>query len=106
MGGNDTITGNGNTRIAFINATGGVTVDLQTGVTPAPVPRTATHRPDTDTFTGVNAVQASMFDDTSSRQQQHRDHRNLRRRAGNDFIDGRGGFDIATYNNIYFSTGP
>ena len=26
--------------------------------------------------------------------------------AGNDLIDGRGGFDIASYNNIYFSTGP
>ena len=31
MGGNDTITGNGNTRIAFYNATGGVTVDLAAG---------------------------------------------------------------------------
>ena len=29
MGGNDTITGNGNTQIAFYNATGGVTVDIQ-----------------------------------------------------------------------------
>ena len=28
MGGNDTITGNGNTRISFANATAGVTVDL------------------------------------------------------------------------------
>jgi Ca2+-binding RTX toxin-like protein len=26
--------------------------------------------------------------------------------GGNDYIDGRGGFDIASYNNIYFSTGP
>src|SRR6185369_16839158 len=25
--------------------------------------------------------------------------------AGNDFIDGRGGFDTATYFNIYFVTG-
>ena len=31
MGGNDTITGNGNTRISYVSATGGVTVDLAAG---------------------------------------------------------------------------
>jgi len=31
MGGNDVITGNGNTRIAFYNAFDGVTVDLNAG---------------------------------------------------------------------------
>ena len=31
MGGDDTITGNGNTRITYVSATGGVTVDLAAG---------------------------------------------------------------------------
>ena len=106
MGGNDTITGNGNTRLAFVNATGAVVVDLQTGATPGtgtaerkclerePI-RSAASMPScpqcstircsvatttvTETFTGL---------------------------AGNESNDGRGGFDIASYNNIYFSTGP
>ena len=35
LGGNDTITGNGNTRIDYINATAAVTVDLEAGTAPA-----------------------------------------------------------------------
>ena len=31
MGGNDTITGNGNTQIVFYNSSGAVTVDFQAG---------------------------------------------------------------------------
>ena len=34
MGGNDSITGNGNTRISYINATEGVTVDLASPTVP------------------------------------------------------------------------
>ena len=43
-----------------------------------------------------------MFDDTICRKQQHRRTETFTGLAGNDFIDGRGGFDIASYNNIYF----
>ena len=63
-GGNDTIIGNGNTRISFNNATAGVTVDLQTGATPGTGTATGDASVGTDTFSGVNAVQGSMFDDT------------------------------------------
>ena len=77
-GGNDTIIGNGNTRISFDNATAGVTVDMQTGATPGTGP-TGDASVGTDTFSGVNAVQGSMFDDTICRQQQHAAHRDLHR---------------------------
>jgi VCBS repeat-containing protein len=99
MGGNDSIIGNGNTRLAFVNATGGVQMDLAAG--------TAHGDASTgdDTFSLVNAVQASMFDDTllGSNNAATETFAGL---GGNDSIDGRGGFDLATYNNIYFSTGP
>jgi VCBS repeat-containing protein len=99
MGGNDTITGNGNTRLAFVNATGGVTVDIAAGTDSGDASTGS------DTFSGVNAIQASMFDDTllGSNNTSTETFAGL---GGNDFIDGRGGFDLATYNNIYFSTGP
>ena len=105
MGGNDTITGNGNTRLAFVNATGAVVVDLQTGATPGTGTATGDSSTGTDTFSGVNAVMATMFNDTlfGSNNTVTETFTGL---AGNDQIDGRGGFDIASYNNIYFSTGP
>ena len=58
LGGNDTITGNGNTRIDYINATSGVTVDLLAGTA------TGDASVGTDTFTGVNSIQGSYFADT------------------------------------------
>jgi hypothetical protein len=105
MGGNDTITGNGNTRLAFVNATGAVVVDLQTGATPGTGSASGDSSTGTDTFSGVNAVMATMFNDTlfGSDNTATETFTGL---AGNDHIDGRGGFDIASYNNIYFSTGP
>src|SRR5207253_727438 len=53
-----------------------------------------------DTFTGVNAVRGSAFNDVLLGS----DNRiftseNFEGRAGNDFIDGRGGFDRAVYGN-------
>jgi Ca2+-binding RTX toxin-like protein len=106
MGGNDVITGNGNTRLAFVNATGGVTVDLQTGATPGTGTDSGDASTGSDTFSGVNAVQASMFDDTIFGSNSTATTETFAGLGGNDFIDGRGGFDLATYNNIYFSTGP
>ena len=60
MGGNDVITGNGNTRMAFFNATGGVTVDIAAGTA------TGDASVGTDTFTGVTQVRGSNFNDTMS----------------------------------------
>ncbi|MGY3038072.1 VCBS repeat-containing protein [Bradyrhizobium sp. USDA 4354] len=100
MGGNDSITGNGNTRVSFTNATGAVTVDLLAG--------TASGDASTgnDTFNGVNAVMASMFNDTIRGSSITTATETFTGLAGDDFIDGRGGFDIISYNNIYFATGP
>ncbi|WP_128935729.1 VCBS domain-containing protein [Bradyrhizobium zhanjiangense] len=100
MGGNDSITGNGNTRIAFTNATGLVTVDLLAGTANGDASTGS------DTFSGVNAVMASMFNDVIYGSNNTAATETFTGLAGNDSIDGRGGFDIISYNNIYFSTGP
>ncbi|MDN5003916.1 VCBS domain-containing protein [Bradyrhizobium sp. GCM10027634] len=104
-GGNDTIIGNGNTRISFNNATSGVTVDLQTGATPGTGTATGDASVGTDTFSGVNAVQGSMFDDVIYGSNNTAVAETFTGNGGNDYIDGRGGFDIASYNNIYLATG-
>ncbi|MEH2536613.1 MULTISPECIES: beta strand repeat-containing protein [unclassified Bradyrhizobium] len=95
-GGNDTIVGNGNTRLSFNNATGAVTVDLAGGFASGDA------SVGNDTFTGVNAVQGSMFADTLSGSGGNETFTGI---GGDDFIDGRGGFDTASYNNIYLSNG-
>ena len=95
-GGNDSITGNGNTRLSYQTATSGVTVDIAAGT--ADGDASVGH----DTFTGVNAINASFFDDTLLGSAGNETFTGY---AGNDFIDGRGGFDTASYNNIYFTTG-
>jgi len=75
-GGSDTITGNGNTRISYINATAGVDVNLGTGVA------TGDGSVGTDTILGgVNAVRGSQFDDI------------IRGSAGNDTLEGLDGND-------------
>ena len=95
-GGNDTITGNGNTRIQYSNATAGVTVDFVQGTAIGDV------SVGTDHFTGVNAVMGSMFVDHLSGSAGNENFMGL---AGNDVIDGRGGFDVAQYNNLTYTTG-
>jgi hemolysin type calcium-binding protein len=94
MGGNDTITGNGNTRIAFYNATAGVTVDIQTGTA------TGDASVGSDTFTNVSSIAGSQFADAfygSNNPSQTSEQ--FEGRGGNDSFDGRGGFDQAIYNN-------
>ena len=54
-GGNDVITGNGNTRLSYNTATSGVIVNLTTGVADGDA------SVGYDTFTGVNAVMGSTF---------------------------------------------
>src|SRR5439155_13877201 len=50
-----------------------------------------------DTFTGVNAVQGSVFGDTLLGSTFNNTFTGL---GGDDFIDGRGGFDTASYNSL------
>ena len=64
LGGNDSITGNGNTRVSYINATDAVTVEIATGTAHSTVGDLA--NVGNDTFAGVNAVQGSYFADTLS----------------------------------------
>ena len=97
VGGNDTIIGNGNTRLSFNGATASVSFDIVLGTAVG-----ADASIGTDHFSGVNAIQATMFNDTLRGSGTNENFAGL---AGDDFIDGRGGFDTATYNNIYFTTG-
>ncbi|HET7805250.1 MAG TPA: cadherin-like domain-containing protein [Pseudolabrys sp.] len=110
LGGNDSITGNGNTRISYINAASGVTVDLATPPSGAPLGATGsaygTDQGDiagvgTDTiFGGVNSIIGSSFADILSGSNNGTSSTEVfDGGAGNDAIDGRGGFDQAVYNN-------
>ena len=94
-GGNDTIYGNGFTRLTYTNAFGPITADIAAG--------TATGD-GTDTFSGVNAVMGSVFGDTllGSANVVGETFTGL---GGDDYIDGRGGFDMANYNNVTLTTG-
>ena len=94
MGGDDIITGNGNTRIQFGNATAGVTVNLAAGTA------TGDGSVGNDTFTGVSRVRSSNFADQLSGSNNAVNTTEIfEGRAGNDTFDGRGGFDQASYNN-------
>ena len=96
-GGNDTIIGNGNTRISYLHATAGVTVDIAAGV--ALGDASVGH----DTFSGVNSVRGSYFDDfLYGSNNPAGTVENFEGRGGNDYIDGRGGFDRAVYANEDF----
>nr|WP_256467870.1 Ig-like domain-containing protein [Bradyrhizobium sp. 18] len=96
MGGNDAIIGNGNTRLQYTQSSAGVTVDLLAGTA------TGDASVGTDTFTGVNAVMGSMFADVFSGSGANENFMGL---AGDDLINGNGGFDTAQYANLTFTTG-
>ena len=91
MAGNDVITGNGSTFLSYLNATGPVTVDIAAGIA------TGDASVGTDTFTGVQGVRGSAFADTLLGSDNASAPEVFEGRGGNDFIDGRGGFDRATY---------
>ena len=99
--GNDTIIGNGNTRIQYSQSLDGVTVDIAAGTAQGTAAGDIA-KVGTDTFTGVNSVVGSMFADAISGSGNNDTFMGL---AGNDFIDGRGGFDTAVYNNLTYTTG-
>jgi VCBS repeat-containing protein len=100
-GGDDTIIGNGNTRLHYSNAAAGVTVDIAVGLANGTAAGDAANI-GTDTFSGVNAVMGSMFRDELFGSANNEQFQGL---VGDDFIDGRGGFDTAQYSNLTHSTG-
>lgn len=102
--GDDVITGNGNTRISYVDAYSGVYVDLVQGLSHGVLANDVA-LVGSDTFTGVNAVKGSQFDDVvicghdSS-------HEVIDTLAGNDMItigigneviDGGDGTDTVVY---------
>jgi len=92
--GDDTITGNGNTRIIFINAREAVTVNLATGIA------TGGASVGDDTFTGVISVRGSNFNDTLIGSNNGiASFETFQGRAGNDTINGGGGLDQAAYQD-------
>jgi VCBS repeat-containing protein len=105
-GGHDDITGNGQTRISYLHATGGVVVtfdasswDLNIHSAPGAA---GTVLGDAsvgqDNFVGVNSVRGSHFADFfygSLNPSQTAE--NFEGMGGNDWIDGGGGFDRAIY---------
>ena len=93
MGGNDVITGNGNTRISYQNATAGVTVNLSLGtaIGDASVGE--------DTITGgVLHVRGSSHNDTLIGSLNTTGFETFEGRQGDDFIDGNGGADRVRYD--------
>ena len=105
-GGNDTIYGNGSTRVSYDTAMVAVQVDLQAGVADARIESDKlTNQYKTvgrDTFTGVYQVRGSALDDVLLGGGAGRTSTGLAIEAfiggaGNDSIDGRGGYDIVFY---------
>ena len=104
-GGNDTITGNGQTRISYFHATAGVTVIFNpatswaTASSGASGIATGDVSVGTDTFTGVNNVRGSFFNDTFiGSNNPSGTAENFEGLGGNDFINGGGGFDRSVYS--------
>jgi Ca2+-binding RTX toxin-like protein len=94
-GGNDTIDGgviaaNSNNRLSFTGATGAVTVDFQAGTTSGAAGN--------DTISNFNQVRGSAFNDTLLGSDTTEYTETFDGRAGNDSIDGRGGFDMVRYD--------
>jgi Ca2+-binding RTX toxin-like protein len=99
-GGDDIITGNGNTRVSYLHATAGVTVTFSSWVSGQSASGTAVGNASvgTDTFTGVNAVRGSYFDDVFTGSNNDPNTAEFfEGRGGNDLINGGGGFDKAIY---------
>ena len=89
MGGNDTIYGNGNTRISYLNMQSGVTVNLIDGTASGAATGTDT------IMGGVNAVKGSNYADQIAGTGAAETFEGW---GGDDAIDGKGGFDRARYD--------
>ena len=106
-GGNDTITGNGDTRISYYHATSGVTVTFDGWVGQgASGHATGDSSVGTDTFTGVSRVRGSFFDDTFvGSNNPFNTAENFEGLGGHDVIHGGVGFDRAVYRGAFVGTG-
>ena len=91
LGGIDTITGNGNTRISYLQATAGVTVLFSAAGTGTAAGDASVG---TDNFTGVNRVRGSNFVDNFTGSS---GNEIFEGRGADDSITGGGGFDTAVY---------
>jgi hypothetical protein len=113
MGGNDLVNGNGNTRVRFDNATGPVSVDLAAGTASGDssvgsdtiTSITETINNVLTTYSGVSQVRGSSFNDTILGSNTTVFTETFDGWLGDDFIDGRGGFDQVTYANVPTLTG-
>ena len=107
-GGDDTITGNGTTRISYFHATAGVTVtfaDNWTGIGSGTSGTAHGTAPGdlaavgTDTFTGVYSVRGSQFSDTwTGSNNPSGSSEDFEGFGGGDIIHGGGGFDRVVYS--------
>lgn len=89
--GDDTIIGNGSTRLDYSNAEDCVELDLTTGVVEG------SYAIGTDTFSGVSRVRGSAWaDDFYGGTDAPTEY--FEGMGGNDYIDGRDGYDIAGYS--------
>ena len=100
--GNDTVIGNGNTRVSYIDAFAGVLVDLENGTSSSLFSGDAAFV-GVDTISGVNAVRGSLFGDEIIGStgvdvlEGMAGDDFIMGGAGNDKIDGGAGQDTAVY---------
>ena len=90
LGGDDTVIGNGDTRVSYFNAVAGVNVDLGTGTAVSLLAGDVAGI-GTDFLTSVNAARGSEFDDEL---RGGAGNDTLLGGAGNDFLGGAAGDDI------------
>jgi len=92
----DTLNGDNDNRVTYQNAAGaGVTVDLLVGTAVG----MAGSNVGSDTLVNFDQVRGSNFNDTLLGSNRTDLTEQFEGRAGNDYIDGRGGFDIVRYNS-------
>ena len=105
MGGDDTIfgavtAGGPFMRLSFVSATGTVFADIHAGIAIGDA------SVGTDTFTGIGTLRGSAFDDEFYGSNNGAFTREVfEGRGGDDFFDGRGGLDTASYNLDAVTTG-
>lgn len=95
LGGDDQITGNGSTKVSYLNAAAAVTVDIAAGTGHGTAAGDLADVGN-DTFSGVNSARGSNFNDTLLGSNSSTIEL-FEGRGGDDFIDGRGGIDRASY---------
>ena len=105
MGGDDSITGNGGTTVSYANASAPVTVALDSPTIGIPNSTGVAHATGADAgigtdtfFGGIQVVRGSAFGDTLSGSNNFAGPEVFDGGPGNDFIDGRGGFDRVLYD--------